>query len=384
LAKKVDTRERSILRASDVAKMFGVSTRTVQRWIEDGLWDKFDVKPYFTPGGEARFDLDEIKTAIQKSRIRGEKPLRDQLVALTLFGDPHVIVIANNKGGVGKTTVSVNLSAALAEKGYRVLLVDMDPQGNSTAHIGYSNRPAQVDRGFEQFDHVVSDAWEVVPGEGSIRLQEALLSTGSPNLFLLPIDESGLRVDHAVTYTMLKIANGEVAASSHELQRVVQRFYRTFRERLSELLSVEKFDYVLVDTAPTLGPLTTAGLLAARYYIVPVEPEWFSTQGMQMFEQLVSEMMLTQNHFVEPIGYLINNRGIHSNMKRQMGEFIRSYVGDKIFTAELPQDKNFGEASYIGKSILDHSSGSAGSEKIREFANEVISRIDFMATENQR
>lgn len=363
---------RKVLKPSDVAKLFLVSNRTVYRWIEERVFPQYGIEPWFTPSGEPRFYEDEVKRAIMLSR-QGGGSLRDELLHICSAIRARVVVCANQKGGVGKTTTAVNTGAALADEehgpGDRVLIIDMDPQGNATQHLGYGTRP-----GFRQYKHCVADIWGLDPEKPKVSLKDVVVPTEHENIFLAPMDDEGLYVEHAVTATMLKIANGQIRADGNQLNNALREFYGTFARELKELLAVQSYDWVIIDTPPTLGPLTTSALAACDSYITPVEPEVFSSFGTELFEALVNELMNMMGREIECLGYLINYKQRRSNVREDVLATIKEQVGDQLFETVLPEDTNIVSAQAHGKTLFYNG---PAVELDPETGKEVIKHINY-------
>lgn len=369
---------KSPLLPRDMARILGVSQKTVHRWVKEGLFLKYGIQPWFTPAGDPRFDPDEVERAIEASRQRGSDILRDLVSEMSLVNldKSRVIVVANQKGGVGKTTVAVGLAEAIALMGYRVLLIDADPQGNCTAHLGYSLTRAEDY--FRRYEHALADIWRLGSDSLDLPLKDVLLpcdhAVETDRLWLVPNDDSGVEVDHAITVTVLRLAAMSASLDGKKLSQVLGDFYATLPLKLEELLAEIPFDFVIVDTNPSLGPLTTSALLAADTYIVPVEPEAFSSEGMLLFRELVNQLLAFMDKELEPLGYIVNNKSRQAKVREEIAEMMNEFFGDKALPS-LPEDVTFVEAQKLGKGIQAYRPQAKGARAMMELAEEVVRRL---------
>lgn len=379
------------MKPSEVAALFNVSTRTVMRWVEEKRFLRYGITPFVTPGGDVRFDRDEVMRAIEEAKQR-DNALREMLSGLDLtnLDRSRVLVVANQKGGVGKTTIAVGLAEGLAMMGYRVLIIDADPQGNTTSHLGYSNTRAEEH--FRRFDKTVANLWDLEGKGQDLSLDEIIVpcdhSVGTDRLWLAPMDDSGLEIEHAITVTVLELAAKRGVLDGAKLASVLQNFYRTLPLKLEELLAIQQFDFVIIDTNPSLGPLTTSALIAGDTFITPVEPEVFSSEGMLRFHDITEDMLSYMNKKLEILGYVINHKSRKAKIRAEVVEMMRQFFGDKCFKTELPEDVAFVEAQKWGKGIQAYRPNSAGAEKMAELALEVVQRLEAFeqsqATVNRR
>lgn len=361
--------ENKPLEPADVATMFAVSKRTVLRWVQDGVWVQYGVQPWHTPGGEVRFDSVEIQAAIDRAKGKAVS-LRAELLSRATTARARCITIANQKGGVGKTCLSVNLAVALAKGGDRVCLVDCDPQGNATQHLGYGDPP-----GTRPLEHRLAEIWRLDPDQRPLSMRDVLVPTRYDGVLLAPMDVEGLRVEHATTVLNLRLANSEYKPDVRGLNRVLADFYGTLPRQVDALLAAEPFDYVIFDTSPTLGPLTTAALMTSDGYLVPVEPEAFGAYGVQVFEELVSDIMGLMDRKAQCLGYVINHRMRNAQLRQGVAEHIRSVAADRVLRTEIPENVAIGEAAARGLSVLEHAPTSRAAEAFRALAAEVTERV---------
>lgn len=368
--------QREPLKVADVAKMFGVSNRTVQRWVEDDIWNDYGVNPWVTPGGDLRFYRDEVEAAIERNRKNRGNSLRKELLKIGPIERAQVVTIANQKGGCGKTTVAVNLAAALSKTaGSRVLVIDMDPQGNATRNLGFSDHIT----GYQSYDYVVGDLWNSQL-EGDESEPVPLIDIIAPidddeRLWLAPNDTASNAVEHALLVSMLQLASQEGPLDQGRVRGALRQYFLTLRTALDELLAEEPFDWVILDTGPSVGALTTAAMLASDYYLIPCEPEPFSVQGLGQFEEIVNSTMSIPGHKLELVGYLINHSRRGAKMRKNMAKAIRENAGDRVFKTELPENVPIGESQQKGKPVVTYKPESPAAETFLQLANEVMQRI---------
>ena len=248
----------------------------------------------------------------------------------------RTVAIANQKGGVGKTTTAVNLSAALALNGKRVLLIDLDPQGNAGSGLGYPS--IKVQRG----------VYEVLSGETT--LSQVTLETEIAGLQLIP---SGQR-----------LVGAEV-----ELVDVPRREYR-LKEALVDV--EERYDFILIDAPPSLGFLTLNALTAARSVLVPVQCEYYALEGLS---HLLSAIRLVQqglNPTLQIEGVLLTMFDNRLNLSQQVLEETRRFFAERVYRTVIPRNVRLSEAPSFGKPVLLYDKDCLGSVSYRSLAQEVL------------
>jgi chromosome partitioning protein len=252
----------------------------------------------------------------------------------------RVVAMANQKGGVGKTTTTINLGAALAELGSRVLLVDMDPQGSLGTGLGVE--PHGLERTI--YNLLLQDA--------AVDLDDVLLTTDVDGLHLLPAN-----IDLAAA----ELALVQEVAREQALRRVVERVrYR--------------YDFVLIDCPPSLGLLTINGLTAADGVLVPLECEYFALRGMSLLMQTLHKVQERLNPQLELEGIvatMFDARPVHT---REVLERVREAFGDAVYKTTINKTIRFAEAPVAGEPILSYSPRSKGSDAYRDLAKEVLAR----------
>ena len=247
-----------------------------------------------------------------------------------------VIAIANQKGGVGKTTTSVNLSACLAELGNRVLLVDIDPQGNATSGVGINK--ADVDHCI--YNVLVED----------VSAEDVCVSTNVERLDIIP--------------ATIQLAGAEI-----ELVPTISREIR-LKNSLDKLR--EKYDYIIIDCPPSLGLLTINALTSSDAVLIPVQCEFYALEGLS---QLLNTIRLVQKHLNKNLmieGVLLTMLDARTNLGIQVIEEVKKYFQDKVYKSIIPRNVRLGEAPSHGKSIIDYDPKSKGAEAYQELAKEVV------------
>lgn len=249
----------------------------------------------------------------------------------------RIIAIANQKGGVGKTTTAVNLSAALAANGKKVLLVDSDPQGNATSGSG-------IPRGETR-----KTLYDVIAG--TQELKDVVLPTDIATLWVVPADKN--------------LAGAEV-----ELVDADNR-----EKRLKEILDLARpyFDYILIDCPPSLGLLTLNGLTAADSLLVPIQCEYYALEGVtELFDTLARiRRGLNPNLAIE--GLLLTMFDERTNLSTAVAQDLRDFYGNQVFKTVIPRNVRLAEAPSYGKPIIVYDAKSRGAESYSELAKEVIS-----------
>ena len=251
-----------------------------------------------------------------------------------------VVAIANQKGGVGKTTTAVNLAAALAEKEQRILLIDLDPQGNATSALGL--------QGFEG-----RSLYAALLGEEAVA--EKILPTRLERLFMIPsdIDLAGAEV--------------EIARMPDHLTRLTQA--------LKVLRDDETFEYLLLDCPPSLGILMTNALAAADELLTPIQCEYFALEGLVKIVRLVEQVRDSgANRTLELGGILMTMFDSRTNLSAQVVKEVREHFGNTVYRAVIPRTVRLSEAPSFGKSILEHDPSGAGTKAYRALAEEFLRR----------
>lgn len=255
------------------------------------------------------------------------------------------ICIANQKGGVGKTTTSVNLSSALATLGKRVLLVDMDPQGNASSGLG-----------IKRYESQDANSYHVLIGEKT--LTEATQNTANPNL-------------------KVSTANPDLVGAEIELVDMPQREYR-LKQAIASVS--DQYDFVLIDCPPSLGLLTLNALNAADSFLVPLQCEYYALEGLSQLLNTAGLIKKNLNPQLHIEGIVLTMFDMRNNLSHQVVTEIKNHFGEKVFNAIIPRNVRLSEAPSHGQSILEYDSKSIGAIRYLELAKEVIARSEVKAT----
>src|SRR6266576_4025883 len=251
-----------------------------------------------------------------------------------------IVAIANQKGGVGKTTTAVNLGAALAELGKRILLIDLDPQANATSSFGLEN--------VEQIS-----LYEPLLGQAAIT--DKILPTRREGLFLVPAD--------------LDIAGAEV-----EIARMQNHLTR-LAETLKPLHTDQTFDFVFLDCPPSLGILMSNALAAAGELLTPIQCEYFALEGLVKIVRVVEQVRDSgANPNVQIGGILMTMFDSRTNLSSQVVAEVRQHFSDKVYATVIPRTVRLSEAPSFGKTILEYDPSGAGARAYRALAGEFIRR----------
>ncbi|WAA09540.1 ParA family protein [Fervidibacillus albus] len=247
-----------------------------------------------------------------------------------------VIAVANQKGGVGKTTTSVNLSASLAHIGKKVLLVDIDPQGNATSGVGVE----KADVPHSIYDLLIED----------IHPKEVILSTSFENLHIIP--------------STIQLAGAEI-----ELVPTISREVR-LKRAIDQIK--QDFDYIIIDCPPSLGLLTINALSASDAVLIPVQCEYYALEGLS---QLLNTVRLVQKHLNHELmieGVLMTMFDARTNLGIQVIEEVKKYFQDKVFQTIIPRSVRLSEAHSHGQPIITYDPKSRGAEVYIDLAKEVV------------
>lgn len=253
----------------------------------------------------------------------------------------RVIAIANQKGGTGKTTTAINLAASLAYLGHKTLLLDLDPQGNSTSGVG-------LDR--DEMPWTIYNALLAVDEGVTVPLEDTVRPTELANLFLVP-------------------ANGQLVGAEVELVTAEDREFR-LKRALATLR--ETYDYILVDCAPSLGLLTLNGLVAADSVLVPVQCEFYALEGLARLLQTIELIRDRLNPGLALEGIVLTMYDARVALSGQVADDVRARFGTRVYRSVIPRNIRLAEAPSHRKPILLYEKSAAGTQAYLDLAKEVL------------
>ncbi|MGM0554931.1 MAG: ParA family protein [Myxococcota bacterium] len=259
-----------------------------------------------------------------------------------------VVAIANQKGGVGKTTTSVNLAACLADEGAKVLLLDLDPQGNATSGLGIDRKALET----STYDLLMGDAG----------LADLAIPTDLANLALVP--------------STTDLAGAEIELVSHST--------REYRLR-DELRGMElEFDFIIIDCPPSLGLLTINALAGADTVLVPIQAEYYALEGVGMLNETVELVQDYLNPRLTWEGVLLTMYDGRTNLSEQVADEVSRHFGELVFDTKIPRNVRLSEAPSYGEPIIRYDDSSRGAKTYRSFAREFLNRNRFRPNPEQQ
>ncbi|MFN7178508.1 ParA family protein [Hyphomonas sp.] len=260
---------------------------------------------------------------------------------------PRIFAVVNQKGGVGKTTTSINLGTALAAVGRRVLIVDFDAQGNASTGLGIS----RAERLRTSYDIIVD----------RIPLEEAVLSTIVPRLDIVPGDEnlSGVEV--------------ELASDNHRSYRLKEALH-TYVSRAETSPDLVKYDYILIDCPPSLSALTVNAMTASDALLVPLQCEFLALEGLTQLLRTVEVVRSGLNPTLEIQGVVLTMYDRRNSLSDQVANEVRAFFGSKVYNTVIPRNVRLSEAPSFGKPALLYDYRCPGSEAYIRLASEVLQR----------
>lgn len=248
------------------------------------------------------------------------------------------ISLANQKGGVGKTTSAVNIAAALGALGKRVLLIDLDPQGNSTSGVGVARRTVRL----SSYDVIISKA----------KASDAVIDTGFKGLSLIP--------------SQIGLAGAEFELIDMESRELL---LKTAIEPI-----VDDYDYIIIDCPPSLGILSINALAASNGVIIPMQCEFYSLEGLSQLMLSIKQVKKLYNHDIEITGILITMFNGRLNLSAQVLNEIKKYYADKLFATTIVRNVKLSEAPSFGEPIIYYDKNSKGAKAYTDVAKEILER----------
>jgi chromosome partitioning protein len=273
---------------------------------------------------------------------------------MTQRKQPRVLALANQKGGVGKTTTAINLGTALAAIGERVLIVDLDPQGNASTGLGIERKNRK------------RSTYHVLTGE--IRLSEAALPTAVPRLHIAPstLDLSGLE---------LEIAHERDRA--FRLKNALAALSQPRADQSDD--ATDGYTYVLVDCPPSLNLVTINAMAAADAILVPLQCEFFALEGLSQLLKTVEQVRVNFNPGLSIHGIVLTMYDRRNNLSDQVVADVRQFMGDKVYDTIIPRNVRVSEAPSYGKPVLLYDLKCSGSQAYLKLASEIVQRERALA-----
>jgi chromosome partitioning protein len=250
----------------------------------------------------------------------------------------RVVAVANQKGGVGKTTTAINLGTALAACGKSILLIDIDPQGNASTGLGIHNSARDV----TTYDVVL----------GGAKLSDAVIRTRIPGFDLIP--------------SVVDLSAAEV--------ELVERPRREYRLREALAGTAKDYDYVLIDCPPSLGLLTVNALVAARSVLVPLQCEFFALEGLSLLLRTIDRVRRSFNAGLDVQGVLLTMFDRRNNLAQQVATDVRSFLGKRVYDTVIPRNVRVSEAPSHGMPVLLYDFRCPGAQAYVQLAGEVLRR----------
>lgn len=249
-----------------------------------------------------------------------------------------IIAIANQKGGVGKTTTAVNLSACLGKAGKKTLIIDIDPQGNTTSGLGINPRDLEL----SVYDCLIND----------VPMKDTILKTEFDNLYIVP-------------------SNIDLAGAELELVMKENREFR-LKNAINEIK--DYFDFVLIDCPPSLGLVTLNSFAATNSILIPIQCEYYALEGLSQLTNTIKMVKKAFNPHLSIEGVLLTMFDARTNLSIQVVDEVKKFFGQKVFGTIIPRNVRLSEAPSFGQPIIEYDKNSRGAECYTDLAKEVIER----------
>ncbi len=267
---------------------------------------------------------------------------------MSRLGVPRIIAIANQKGGVGKTTTAINLAAALVEKGMRVLLVDLDPQGNASTGLGIE----ADDRDHTTYDLLVEEA----------ELSEVIRQTDLEDLCIVP-------------------ATVDLSSADIELFSNEKRSFLLHDALRQPAMAEYDWDYILIDCPPSLNLLTVNAMVAAHSVLIPLQSEFFALEGLSQLMLTIREVRHAANPQLRIEGVVLTMYDRRNNLSQQVEQDARDNLGDLVFRTKIPRNVRVSEAPSYAMPVLNYDPASLGAKAYRQLAGEIVANHQDIAAQ---
>ncbi|MBE1286027.1 MAG: AAA family ATPase [Rhodobacteraceae bacterium] len=254
---------------------------------------------------------------------------------------PRIVAIANQKGGVGKTTTAINLAAALVEQGFRVLVVDLDPQGNASTGLGVE----APDRDMTTYDLLVDD----------VDLNDVIRESSFDGLFIIP--------------ATVDLSSADIELISNEKRSFL--LHDALRQTAMDSFS---WDYILIDCPPSLNLLTVNAMVASHSVLIPLQSEFFALEGLSQLMMTIREVRQTANAGLRIEGVVLTMFDKRNNLSQQVEQDARDNLGDLVFTTVIPRNVRVSEAPSYAVPVLSYDPNSQGAQAYRALAEELIKK----------